>query len=541
MGSSQVDAIRERLANTKPSDLASGLLTLRGDPLRFGKHVPWKFIYDVQPKTMVLKAGRQIGKSVSQGGRTITQSVTHKHFQTCYVAPLSTQAKQFSNMYLKPFRHGKIVRKYFIAKDSVDNVFEKEFSNGSKIYVRYAQNASEGDRIRGISADQILYDEVQDILLEAIDVINPISDASPYRYKVFSGTSKSTANSLERLWLRSNQMEWAIKCPHCRKWCIPNTYPRCVAMCIDPKGPTCYHCHGYIDVRVGQWVETVQGRRDAMGCHLPQFIMSANTEGVAWADLNAKVRLANEGISYSPTVLANENFGLATDLSGKSISVHDAMACCDPSQTQWFSTRREAEAKYGYLKVICGVDWSVTGSTKSFTVASVIGVDVMGVVHLLYSEIMQGIHILSQVDRIKKIIQQFNCDICAADRGVGVVQDQLLQNFFGYDKVHMVQYVTSARRLAHNKAGMFLAADRTTCMDLIVHRMRRGGAQFTTPCWEVTQGYWEHALAVFEEVNERTNNRLYSKDEDTPDDWLHSLVFALVGFEYLSGRYQFAT
>ena len=525
----------------KASELASGLLTLRGDPLKFDKHKPWEFIYNVAPPEMVLKAGRQVGKSVSQGGRTIIQSVTHKHFQTAYVAPSQKQASIFSNMYLKPFRHGKIVRKYFMSKDSVDNVYEKEFSNGSKIYVRYAQNEQEGDRIRGITADQILYDEVQDILLDAIHVINPILDASKYRYKIYSGTSKSTANTLERLWLRSNQMEWAMKCDHCRKWNIPNTYARCIAICRQPEGPVCYHCGKSLDVNKGQWIETVQDRRRVYGLHLPQFVMSSNTGSVEWADLHAKVAMAEEGFHYSPGKLANENFGLATDLSGKAISVHDALACCRSEQVTWFKSRQEAQKEFGHLRVVCGVDWSCTGSTKSYTVASVVGMDLFGRVHLLYAEIMQGIHILTQVDRIKKIITQYECDLCASDRGVGVVQAQLLQNFFGLDKVIMVQYVTANRRLVFNREGMFLAADRTTSMDLMVHRIRRGGAQFTTPSWNLTQGLWEHALSIFEEESERSSKRMYSKDEDTPDDWLHSLVFAMVGFEYMTGNYQFAT
>lgn len=525
----------------KASQLAGGLLTLRGDPLKFDKHKPWEFIYNVCPPEMVLKAGRQVGKSVSQGGRTIIQSIAKKHFQTAYVAPSQKQASIFSNMYLKPFRLGKIVRKYFMSKDNVDNVYEKEFSNGSKIYIRYAQNEQEGDRIRGITADQILYDEVQDILLDAIHVINPILDASKYRYKVYSGTSKSTANTLERLWLRSNQMEWAMKCDHCSKWNIPNTYARCVAICSHPEGPTCYHCGKSLDVSKGQWVEAIQGRRRMYGFHLPQFIMGANTGKVEWADLYHKVMLAREGLTYSPGKLANENFGLATDLAGKALSVHDAMSCCRTDRTTWYKDRQEAEKEFGYLRIVCGVDWSVTGSTKSYTCASVLGIDLFGKAHLLYSEVMQGIHILTQVDRIKDIITRFSVDLCASDRGVGVVQAQLLQNLFGVDKVIMVQYVTSPRRLIFNRQGMFLAADRTTSMDLMVHRIRRGGAQFTTPCWNLTSGLWEHALAVFEEESERSTNRMYSKDEDTPDDWLHSLVFAMVGFEYLTGNYQFAT
>ena len=59
----------------KTHDLASALLSLKGRPLSFDKYKPFELIYDVDPDTMVLKAGRQVGKSVSLAGRITTKSI----------------------------------------------------------------------------------------------------------------------------------------------------------------------------------------------------------------------------------------------------------------------------------------------------------------------------------------------------------------------------------------------------------------------------------------------------------------------------------
>ena len=68
----------------RASNFAQAILSLKGKPLSFDRYMPWKTIYDVMPKFMLLIAGRQIGKSVSLGGRAVTQSVVKSHFNSLY-------------------------------------------------------------------------------------------------------------------------------------------------------------------------------------------------------------------------------------------------------------------------------------------------------------------------------------------------------------------------------------------------------------------------------------------------------------------------
>lgn len=522
----------------KTSQIAEALLELKGKPLSFTRYAPFRTIYDMDPDTMVLKAGRQIGKSVSLAGRIITKSISRRYFNSLYIAPFQIQSKRFSNAYLDAFVESPIIKKHFKTRSDVNNVYEKSFSTGSRVYLSYAENEADADRIRGIMADQLVADEVQDISMDAFVPIVEILSASEHRYKVFAGTSKSVANTLERLWMRTNQMEWAMKCPHCSKWVLPNSYNRCIAICQNPHGPSCYHCGKVIDVNLGQWVAANQSVKNNIGFHLPQFIMASNTSPKKWPDIVDKVLQAQNGGMYSPATLANEVFGLATDLSGKSLSAKEAQNCCNEERTAWVKTRRQAIKELGVVKVCIGVDWSVTGSDKSYTVISVLGVDMDGRVFLLHSEIIQGTHILSQVARVEQLYHQFEADVVSGDRGVGVLQCQLLQKSLGYSKVIMVQYVAGKRRLRWDTAGGFMAADRTMAMDIIMQKMRRGRSKFETPCWNLTQHMWEHALAIYEEEM-LSGRRVYRHEEDAPDDWFHSIAFGYVGLEYLSGKYTY--
>lgn len=523
--------------NARTSQFAAALLELKGKPLSFTAYKPFEAIYDLDPDTAVLKAGRQVGKSVSLAGRIITKSIGRRYFNSLYIAPFQIQAKRFSNAYLDAFVESPIIKKHFKTKQDVNNVYEKSFSTGSRVYLSYAENEADADRIRGIMADQLVADEVQDISMDAFVPIVEILSASEHRFKVFAGTAKSTANTLERLWLSTNQMEWAMKCPHCSKWVIPNTYARCIYISSNPLGPTCYHCNKVLDVHQGQWVAANTAVKNKIGFHLPQFIMASNTTPKKWAGLVDKVFQAQNGGMYSPATLANEVFGLATDLSGKSLSAKEAQNCCNEDRKTWVKDRNEAAHELGVHKICVGVDWSVTGSDKSYTVISVLGATIDGRIYLLYSEIIQGTHILSQVDRVEKIYKQYEADLYAGDRGVGVLQGQLLQKSLGYKNAIMINYVAAKRRLRWDLEGGFMAADRTMAMDMIMQKMRRGRSKFETPCWDLTHNMWEHALSIFEEEM-KTGRRVYRHEEDAPDDWFHSISFGYVGLEYLTGNYS---
>lgn len=524
----------ERVVTAKASDFATAILSLKGRNLSFENYKPWKLIYDISPRFMVLIAGRQIGKSVSLGGRSVTQAVAKKFFNSLYVAPFQIQAKRFSNAYLDPFMDSALIKKHYRVGGRVRNVYEKQFNTGSIIYLSYGQDEKDADRIRGIMADQLMIDEVQDVLDSALTPIFEVCSASPYGYKVLSGTAKSTSNILERMWQDTCKFEWVVKCHACGYWNIPDTFASCLAICELPHGPSCLRCRKVINMAEGQWVATRPSVKNRLGFHLPQFIMTANTKKEKWCDIYDKVVSMKNGGLYSPAKLSNEAFGISTDLAGKTLSVAEVMACCNEEQHTWYETVPERH----YTHVVLGVDWSVTGSVISFTVVTVTGFLPNGKMDVIYSEKLQGIDILAQIDKVEAIFKKYNCDIIGSDRGVGVVQAQTLQRRLGFKKVVAINYVAAKVSVRYDKPGQFISADRTRALDAVVMKIRQGREKFETPSYQLTKSYWNDALEIFEEETS-VGTRVYRHHPEKPDDWIHSIAFANVAYQYATGDFSF--
>lgn len=169
--------------------------------------------YDTDARRLLLLCARQTEKSTLIGNTLLTYCCLVPSFKALYVSPSALQTKTFSNDRIKePIETSPILKGYTTTALS-QNVFEKQFVNRSKITLRYAfLNA---DRTRGIRADRIAIDEIQDILAENIPVIERCADHANKRWKSFlySGTPKSLDNTIE--WYRSNkstQGEWVVPC-----------------------------------------------------------------------------------------------------------------------------------------------------------------------------------------------------------------------------------------------------------------------------------------------------------------------------------------
>lgn len=513
------------------SQLAKAVLELKGKALSLDLYTPFNLVYDTDPKTLIICAGRQVGKSVSLAGSIMAKSIIRDHFTSLYIAPLSIQTSRFSTAYLDPFMGSKLVQKYYIDSTSKRNVFEKSFNNGSKVYLSYAETEADADRVRGASADLILIDEVQDVSADALPVLYETLSASDYSLKRLTGTAKNENGTLAVNWKRSNMMEWVVKCPACNKYAVPHDFDTCLKIVtMNPSGPACPYCGILIDMLKGEWVAMRPDVKFTIGCHMPQFIIPARARPDKWLELVNKLTV------YPQPKLANEVFGIAAGTGGKILGMTECMACCN---TEWkeYDKRWPGDMR-GIGTVVLGVDWSVTGSLKSFTSVSILGCTGEGKLYLLHNEIIQGIDILEQVKRVAQLYTQFNAQLIASDRGVGVLQCQLLQEQFGRDKVAPINYVSAKTHLRWDGMGQYYAADRTMCMDTIVMKMKIGIAKFESPAWTLTAPFWEHCLAIFEEET-LAGKRVYRHEEDEPDDAFHSVVFANIGMMIMRGEFTY--
>lgn len=539
-----------KIVKASGSRLAEAILEFKGNKVEFGrKYEPQRLLYDLYPQFLVIKAGRQVGKSLGLAGRITTGSISQPYFQSLFIAPSQIQTKRWSGGYLDTFRESKYVSKYFVNNKDPGNVFEKTFTNKSKVYLSYGQSSADMDRVRGLTADLLCLDEVQDIELASVPIVKEILNTSEFGYQLFTGTSKSNAGTLEQLWQQTNQMQFVKKCERCSKWVIPDNFERCMEMVTNSKYMVCPFCHNEFSFYGGQWVATrnelSQGQGAKYGMALPQLIFGANTKTGSrqWADLYDKVQQSQNGVLYTAETVANEIFGLATDLGSTSLSMTEAQRCSIPDFKEWAKPDKSniepamLPVINGIHTTVCGVDWSVSGSEGSHTVVTILGVDHSGRMIVLFSKKLIGSHILTQVDEVLSIAGSYGCKMIGSDRGVGVLQGELMQQKYGATRVIMCQYVSASRRLKWDAAGNFLAADRTGAMDDVMHKMRLGPDRFMTPNWTYMEPYWNDALSIFEEET-TIGKRVYRKQPSVPDDWFHSVVFANLAYKYLTGEHR---
>ena len=221
----------------------------------------------------------------------------------------------------------------------------------------------------------------------------------------------------------------------------------------------------------------------------------------------------------------------------------EAQRCCLPEYKEWAKADMSNVPPSllplisGIHTTVLGVDWSVSGSIGSHTVVTVLGVDHSGRMTLLYAKKLIAASILDQVEEVLAVANEYHCKMIASYRGVGVLQGELLQQKYGDNRVVMCNYVSSSARLRWDKAGGFLAIDRTRAMDSMMHKMRLGPDRFISPCWEFTEGYWADIISIFEEET-TVGKRVYRKQASIPDDTFHSLTFANAGYQYLTGEHR---
>lgn len=526
----------------KPSELAKAVLLLKGKPLDLDGYKPFELVYDSYPSQMMIKAGRQIGKSVSLGGSIITNSIMRPFFNTLFISPLSGQTSRFSSTYLGPFMNSPLIKRHFVSASDKKDVFEKSFNNGSRVYLSYAETEQDADRVRGASADLILIDEAQDISQDALPILYETLSASEFSFKRITGTAKTSNGTLEKEWEKSNCCEWVVKCPKCNKHTIPSDFETCMKISDNPLGPQCVHCGTVLDMKLGRWVAAKPDIKRYYGFHLPQIVIPARTGlGTAekpgkWHEVRAKIFGSEGARGYSTQKIANEIFGLASGIGGRILSMREAMNCCNINKTE-FDTGFPTDSR-NILVTVLGVDWSVSGGSKSYTVMTVLGYDYTGKCYLLYTQRLNGVEILTQVQRAEELFHQFKCSMIGADRGVGQLQAELFKKHLGSSKVALVNYVAAKVQLRWDKVGLFYSADRTMNMDTMILKSKMGIDRFETPCWSLMADFWQDALNVFEEETQ-AGRRVYRKDQDVTDDWLHSITFANVAFMVVKGEFVY--
>ena len=270
---------------------------------------------------------------------------THAH-----AWPRDKTAGNFNNIQLKPMYKMSPLMTSMFDKDSVKNVHQKSFKNGSSYLLTFvlkeSTEKSEGTvDIRSLPADSMFMDE-RDTFPE--DSEGPLLESmshSNLQITVRLGTPSIPDNEFDMGFKRSTMRRWFVKC----KECGAEQYVRMRNIMRDKGGPLyygCKHCRGELDRMTGRWLDTnPEGK--FIGYHLNQLV-------APWITPDKIMRAwhkANDPLdpSYSLRRFRNEKLGWPFAGKRKPVDLSALYACCD--------VNRAMGAARGTGPIVLAGDW----------------------------------------------------------------------------------------------------------------------------------------------------------------------------------------
>lgn len=430
-------------------------LNLNGKPYHLHEHFPFSPVFKTSmPRRLLLKTGRQVSKSTSLASHGVVLSNCIPNFKTLYICPLYEQIRRFSNNYVRPFIDRSPVKTLWSGTTTENSVLQRTFKNHSMMIFSFA--LLDADRIRGVSADKVAIDEVQDMDPDHLPIITETMSHSDWSIQQYTGTPKSLDNPIEGLWRRSSQAEWFIPCYHCSEWNIPSLEYHIEAMLgpysewISGKRPAivCHKCQKPIDPRPphGRWVHRYPERRMRFsGLHVPQIIMPLHCcRPDKWQELLSKRE------TTAPNVFFNEVLGESVDAGQKIVTETDLRRASD---LPWANDPNNPSEKMTnllrhYKMRIMAVDWGGGGEAGvSFTTCALMGITPDNRIHVLW-----GKRLLTPSDHLREArevihwVSKFGCQLVAHDyTGAGTVRETVLvQAGYDIDRLMPIAYVRAA-------------------------------------------------------------------------------------------------
>lgn len=187
---------------------AEGILSEKGDVFDFYDR---PFLIDIltdwTPQIAIM-ACAQIGKSVSFSVKALF-AIKHLHFNIIYTMSSDSDVNEFVSS-----KFNKIVQANIHEFEGMatDNVERKEFND------RFIFFKGTNSKTAAISttADLLIHDEISRSDQNAIETYKSRTKASQYKGRWLFSNPGSERDELDLAWMKSDQKEWVITCPHCQ-------------------------------------------------------------------------------------------------------------------------------------------------------------------------------------------------------------------------------------------------------------------------------------------------------------------------------------
>lgn len=499
----------------KKSELVENVFYLKGRPFTFNNREMMRDLFDMDYPATVMMMGRQVGKSTTLAYDILSDCLVKPWFNTLYVAPRQDQVSVFSGEKLAPaIRYSPIFKRLMIEHSRAQNVFDKDFANNSKIYLRACFLSA--DPIRGITADKTVIDESQDIIYKNVAIIEECLAGSEHQFKLYSGTPKTHNNTLAVIFNRSTRNEYLIKCPACNHWNnigIEN---------IGNDGLICKKCKKILERPfTGQWV-AMNPTAKMVGFRLPQVLSPT----VKWENIVAKRD------DYPLYQFMNEVLALPHDSGQNPVTETDLQAACNPEEKNELLPSGHRTPGL----VVMGVDWGhgdlslaskKRNSPTGFTVAhiGVLGYD--GKYRVKWMKKYKGEESdpMFQIKNIAYLAKMQKVNIVGADHGDGFFHNIELRKQL--NNIPLFEFSASGNVKAKIKYDPEVDSDRivfhrTRCMSEMFHAIKKQQVVFFN--WKEFLPFADDFLTIFIDQTSSSLRPQMFYNHILPDDAFHSVM-----------------
>ena len=485
---------------------------------------------------MLLIFGRQCEKSTTIGNLIISLGNLTPYLRLLYVTASNPQMREFSDERLRAVIADSPILLNLTGYNitgarEVQNVQTKRWLNQSKVVLRSVYRSP--DRVRGIAADVLAIDELQDVYTDSLPVIEETlfhCEQPDGPMSIYAGTPKTFDNPLEYYWSRySTQNEWATKCSGCNTWNIITEEN------IGPEGLICKDCGREINPVDGQaqWVRTGSAGREWNGFRLPQPVVpyayryDIDMFERHWEGLLEKQK------RYPRQKFLNEVMATSYDSGLKPITLAEVRECCI-GDSEYVVPSAVGPVEHA-MPIWAGVDWG-TGE-GSYTVLSLWAYDIQGRFVLKYAKRYEGMESEPEYTwkDIIRLCKLYKVTRIGSDWGFGFYTNTKLRKAFGGQKVLLYQHAGSQKeKVKWDKGGMKWVTHRSRvlqdCFTLMKRGPKSGGVLF--PRWETMETFAQDILSIYTEYSEARRQIVFNHPRNNPDDFLHTMCYALLASQF---------
>lgn len=493
----------------------------KGELIEFINHLYLFDIYSDQSQNLVVMKAAQAGLSTLEINKNLYDAKFHK-MDIIYTLPTDDDVKVFvGGKVNRIIANNPILLEYTADKDSVE---QKMVGGQSMIYFRGTWSKRKAQMV---TADRLVHDEKDSSKQDVIADYQARLQHSKYvQTHIFSHPSIAK-KGVHQEWLLSDQREWFITCPHCKKqqYLSWNTEdPSKMSVDIGNKKFVCKTCRGVLsddDRAVGEWIP----RKSAKGAKWRGYHISLLM--APYKSATDIIEKYQEVIDGKQTMDFFYNKVLGLPYAGGSNVVEE--------ETILGNVTTEKNLYQGRL--IIGVD---TGIALRYVVGNKQGLLGFGE---MKDYTPDDVNKLELNQTLEYWLKKFPLSIMVVDQGGDIIGSRKLRQKYP-GRVFLCHYAADRKTMqlirwgAKDESGNVLA-DRNRMMQLVIDEFkdkRLGLFNGTRADWHDYWLHWSHIYRVWEE--DKLGIPRYTWLRDGRDDWVHATVYWRIGIDRFGQKGQ---